>query len=70
MRFRAIPLISPLNDWDCATHLYQNDQVAYALEWSAPWYASNGDVVNNKAVVGFSPTEYRRMKAPTREEPT
>lgn len=29
-----------LDYMDCATHLYQNDQVAYALEWSAPWYAS------------------------------
>lgn len=29
-----------LDYMDCAIHLYQNDQVAYALEWSAAWYAS------------------------------
>ena len=29
-----------LDYFDCAVSLYQNNQVAFATEWSAPWYAS------------------------------
>lgn len=29
-----------LDYFDCAVNLYQNNQVAFATEWSAPWYAS------------------------------
>ena len=29
-----------LDYFDCAVNIYQNNQVAFATEWSAPWYAS------------------------------
>ena len=29
-----------LDYFDCAVSIYQNNQVAFATEWSAPWYAS------------------------------